>query len=132
MDVLKKLTSASDTLRAERKYGKEIISFKPDVLYASLVTNTSALTTRQADSTTALDYRLDQVVPPSQRRELLSVYGDRLEGDFVEELPGIVSWALSVPFEEMRMSSPIPACSFACTNQHRRPCLQQSVRRLDV
>ena len=32
MDVLKKLTSASDTLRAERKYGKEIISFKPECL----------------------------------------------------------------------------------------------------
>ena len=120
MDVLKKLTSASDTLRAERKYGKEIISFKPECLVC--IASNEHISSN--DSTSGLERRrltivMDQVVPPSQRRELLSVYGDRLEGDFVEELPGIVSWALSMPFEEMRdvLANPVKhAPSLARTN----------------
>ena len=62
---------------------------------------------------------MDKVVPPSQRRQLLDVYDDRLEGDFVEELPGIVSWALSMPFAEMRdvLANPVKhAPSLAQTN----------------
>jgi phage/plasmid-associated DNA primase len=120
MDVLKKLTSASDTLRAERKYGKEIISFKPECLVC--IASNEHISSN--DSTSGLERRrltivMDQVVPPSQRRELLSVYGDRLEGDFVKELPGIVSWALSMPFEDMRdvLANPVKhAPSLARTN----------------
>ena len=120
MDVLKKLTSASDTLRAERKYGKEIISFKPECLVC--IASNEHISSN--DSTSGLERRrltivMDKVVPPSQRRELLSVYGDRLEGEFVEELPGIVAWALSMTFEEMRdvLANPVKhAPSLARTN----------------
>ncbi len=120
MDVLKKLTSASDTLRAERKYGKEIISFKPECLVC--IASNEHISSN--DSTSGLERRrltivMDKVVPPSQRRELLSVYGDRLEGDFVEELPGIVSWALSMSFDDMRdiLANPVKhAPSLAQTN----------------
>ena len=120
MDVLKKLTSASDTLRAERKYGKEIISFKPECLVC--IASNEHISSN--DSTSGLERRrltivMDKVVPPSQRRQLLDVYDDRLEGDFVEELPGIVSWALSMPFAEMRdvLANPVKhAPSLAQTN----------------
>jgi len=120
MDVLKKLTSASDTLRAERKYGKEIISFKPECLVC--IASNEHISSN--DSTSGLERRrltivMDKVVPPSQRRELLSVYGDRLEGEFVEELPGIVAWALSMSFDDMRdvLANPVKhAPSLAKTN----------------
>ena len=100
MDVLKKLTSASDTLRAERKYGKEIISFKPECLVC--IASNEHISSN--DSTSGLERRrltivMDKVVPPSQRRQLLDVYDDRLEGDFVEELPGIVSGLYRCPLQ---------------------------------
>ena len=103
MDVLKKLTSASDTLRAERKYGKEIISFKPECLVC--IASNEHISSN--DSSSGLERRrltivMDKVVPPSERRELLSVYDDRLEGDFVPEMSGIVSWALSLSYDKMR------------------------------
>ena len=41
-------------------------------------------------------------MPPSKRRQLLDVYDDRLEGALVPEMPGIVSWALEMSFQEMR------------------------------
>lgn len=120
MDVLKKLTSASDTLRAERKYGKEIISFKPECLVC--IASNEHISSN--DSTSGLERRrltivMDKVVPPSQRKELLSVYGDRLEGEFVDELPGIVAWALSMSFDDMRdvLANPVKhAPSLAQTN----------------
>ena len=120
MDVLKKLTSASDTLRAERKYGKEIISFKPECLVC--IASNEHISSN--DSTSGLERRrltivMDKVVPASQRRQLLDVYDDRLEGEFVEELPGIVSWALSMSFAEMRdvLANPVKhAPSLAQTN----------------
>jgi phage/plasmid-associated DNA primase len=103
MDVLKKLTSASDTLRAERKYGKEIISFKPECLVC--IASNEHISSN--DSSSGLERRrltivMDKVVPPSERRELLSVYDDRLEGEFVPEMSGIVSWALSLSYDKMR------------------------------
>ena len=103
MDVLKKLTSASDTLRAERKYGKEIISFKPECLVC-IASNEHI---SSSDSSSGLERRrltivMDKVVPPSERRELLSIYEDRIEGEFKEEMSGIVSWALSISHAEMR------------------------------
>jgi hypothetical protein len=103
LDVLKKITSASDTLRAERKYGKEVISFKPEVLVC--IASNEHITS--SDISSGLERRrltiiMDRVVPPSQRRDLLNIYQDRVEGELVPELSGVVSWALDMPFEEMR------------------------------
>lgn len=120
MDVLKKLTSASDTLRAERKYGKEIISFKPECLVC--IASNEHISSN--DSTSGLERRrltiiMDKVVAPSKRRQLLDVYDDRLEGEFAEEMSGIVSWALDMTYEEMRdtLANPVKhAPSLARTN----------------
>lgn len=120
MDVLKKLTSASDTLRAERKYGKEIISFKPECLVC--IASNEHISSN--DSTSGLERRrltiiMDKVVKPSKRRQLLDVYDDRLEGEFAVEMPGIVSWALSMSYDEMRdtLANPVKhAPSLARTN----------------
>ncbi len=103
LDVLKKITSASDTLRAERKYGKEVISFKPEVLVC-IASNEHI---SSSDISSGLERRrltiiMDKVVPPSQRRDLLNIYQDRVEGELVPELSGVVTWALSMPFDEMR------------------------------
>lgn len=103
MDVLKKLTSASDTLRAERKYGKEMIQFKPECLVC--IASNEHITSN--DSTSGLERRrltivMDKVVPPSKRKQLLDVYEDRIDGVFVPEMSGIVSWALSLSYETMR------------------------------
>jgi len=103
MDILKKLTSASDTLRAERKYGKEIISFKPECLVC--IASNEHITSN--DSSSGLERRrltilMDKVVDPSLRKELISVYDDRIEGAFVPEMSGIVSWALSMDYAIMK------------------------------
>jgi len=103
MDVLKKLTSASDTLRAERKYGKEIISFKPECLVC--IASNEHITSN--DSSSGLERRrltivMDKVVDPSLRKELISVYDDRIEGAFVPEMSGIVTWALSMDYATMK------------------------------
>ena len=103
MDVLKKLTSASDTLRAERKYGKEIISFKPECLVC--IASNEHITSN--DSSSGLERRrltvvMDRVVPPSSRKELISVYDDCIEGAFAEEMSGIVSWALDMGYDRMK------------------------------
>lgn len=103
MDVLKKLTSASDTLRAERKYGKEIISFKPECLVC--IASNEHITSN--DSSSGLERRrltivMDKVVPASSRRELISVFEDRIEGVFVPEMSGIVTWALNLGYEQMK------------------------------
>jgi len=103
MDVLKKLTSASDTLRAERKYGKEIISFKPECLVC--IASNEHITSN--DSSSGLERRrltivMDKVVDPSKRTELISVFEDRIEGSFVPEMSGIVSWALSMDYAIMK------------------------------
>ena len=45
---------------------------------------------------------MDKVVDPGNVRELLSVFPDGIEGEFVPELPGIVSWALSMSEKDMR------------------------------
>lgn len=120
MDVLKKLTSASDTLRAERKYGKEIISFKPELLVC--IASNEHISSN--DSSSGLERRrltivMDKVVPPSQRKQLLDIYDDRIEGAFVPEMSGIVSWALSMPFDKMRdiLANPVKHCpSISTTN----------------
>jgi len=103
MDVLKKLTSASDTLRAERKYGKEIISFKPECLVC--IASNEHITSN--DSSSGLERRrltivMYKVVDPSLRKELISVHDDHIEGAFVEEMSGIVSWALSMDYATMK------------------------------
>jgi len=103
MDVLKKLTSASDTLRAERKYGKEIISFKPECLVC--IASNEHITSN--DSSSGLERRrltilMDKVVDPSLRKELISVFDDRIEGAFVPEMSGIVTWALAMPYATMK------------------------------
>jgi len=103
MDVLKKITSASDTLRAERKYGKEIITFKPECLVC--IASNEHISSN--DSSSGLERRrltivMDKVVPPSERRELISVYEDRIDGVFADEMSGIVTWALDLGFDKMR------------------------------
>lgn len=103
MDVLKKLTSASDTLRAERKYGKEIISFKPECLVC--IASNEHITSN--DSSSGLERRrltivMDKVVPASSRKELISVFEDRIEGTFVPEMSGIVTWALNMGYDLMK------------------------------
>jgi len=59
------------------------------------------------DSSSGLERRrltivMDKVVPASSRKELISVYEDRIEGAFEPEMSGIVSWALSMSYEEMK------------------------------
>jgi len=103
LDVLKKITSASDTLRAERKYGKEVINFKPEVLVC-IASNEHI---SSSDISSGLERRrltivMDKVVPPSKRRDMLNVYIDHVDGELAPELSGIVSWALSLSFEDMR------------------------------
>lgn len=103
LDTLKKLTSSSDTLRAERKYGKEVINFKPELL-VSIASNEHI---SSSDISSGLERRrltvvMDQVIDPSQRRNLISVFPDRIEGEFVPELPGFAAWLLQMPFHEMR------------------------------
>jgi len=113
LDTLKKLTSASDTLRAERKYGTQIINFKPELL-VSIASNEHI---SSSDISSGLERRrltlvMNNVVPPSQRRNLLSVYTDRIEGELAPELSGIAMWALKMPFEEMRevLANPVKFC----------------------
>ena len=103
MDTLKKLTSSSDTLRAERKYGKEVINFKPELL-VSIASNEHI---SSSDISSGLERRrltvvMDRVIDPSLRRNLISVFPDRIEGEFVPELPGFAAWLLKMPFHEMR------------------------------
>lgn len=103
LDVLKKITSASDTLRAERKYGKEVINFKPEVLVC-IASNEHI---SSSDISSGLERRrltiiMDKVVPASKRRDLLNVYADRVDGELAPELSGVVTWALSMSFEDMR------------------------------
>ena len=103
LDCLKKITSSSDTLRAERKYGKEVISFKPEVLVC-IASNEHI---SSSDISSGLERRrltimMDKVVPPSQRKNLINVYSDRLEGELVPELSGIVTWALNMSIADMR------------------------------
>lgn len=113
LDTLKKLTSASDTLRAERKYGTQVINFKPELL-VSIASNEHI---SSSDISSGLERRrltivMNNVVPPSQRRDLLSVYTDRVEGELAGELPGIAAWALSMKFEDMRdvLANPVKYC----------------------
>lgn len=113
MDTLKKLTSASDTLRAERKYGKEIISFKPELLVC-IASNEHI---SSSDSTSGLERRrltivMDKVVAPSDRKQLIDVYEDRIEGAFVPEMSGIVTWALSMSKSKMKdvLANPVKNC----------------------
>lgn len=103
LDTLKKLTSSSDTLRAERKYGKEVINFKPEIL-VSIASNEHI---SSSDLSSGLERRrltivMDQVIDPSKRRNLISVFPDRIEGEFVAELSGFASWLLDMPYDDMR------------------------------
>jgi P4 family phage/plasmid primase-like protien len=113
LDTLKKLTSASDTLRAERKYGTQVINFKPELL-VSIASNEHI---SSSDISSGLERRrltivMNNVVPASQRRDLLSVYADRIEGELAPELPGIAAWAINMPFDEMRdvLANPVKYC----------------------
>lgn len=113
LDTLKKLTSASDTLRAERKYGTQVINFKPELL-VSIASNEHI---SSSDISSGLERRrltivMNNVVPPSQRRDLLSVYNDRIEGELAAEMSGIATWALQMPFEDMRdvLANPVKYC----------------------
>lgn len=113
LDTLKKLTSASDTLRAERKYGTQIINFKPELL-VSIASNEHI---SSSDISSGLERRrltlvMNNVIPASQRRNLLSVYADRVEGEFADELSGVAMWALELPFDEMRevLANPVKFC----------------------
>jgi len=113
LDTLKKLTSASDTLRAERKYGTQVINFKPELL-VSIASNEHI---SSSDISSGLERRrltivMNNVVPPSQRRDLISVYSDRVEGELAPELPGIAAWALNMPIDEMRevLANPVKFC----------------------
>lgn len=113
LDTLKKLTSASDTLRAERKYGTQVINFKPELL-VSIASNEHI---SSSDISSGLERRrltivMNNVVPASQRRDLISVYSDRIEGELAPELPGIAAWALDMTREEMRdvLANPVKYC----------------------
>ena len=113
LDTLKKLTSSSDTLRAERKYGTQTINFKPELLVC-IASNEHI---SSSDISSGLERRrltivMDKVVAPSQRRNLINVYEDRIEGEFAPELSGIVSWALSLSYDRMRdvLSNPVKHC----------------------
>lgn len=114
LDTLKKLTSSSDTLRAERKYGTQVINFKPELL-VSIASNEHI---SSSDISSGLERRrltivMDRVVNPSNRRNLISVFTDRIEGEFAEELSGIATWLLQMSFENMRdvLANPVKYCS---------------------
>jgi putative DNA primase/helicase len=86
LDTLKKLTSASDTLRAERKYGTQIINFKPELL-VSIASNEHI---SSSDISSGLERRrltivMNNVVSPSKRRNLISVFPDRVEGELADD-----------------------------------------------
>ena len=103
LDTLKKLTSASDTLRAERKYGKEVINFKPELL-VSIASNEHI---SSSDISSGLERRrltivMNNVVNASKRRNLISVFPDHIEGEFAPELPNIAAWALAMGHDQMR------------------------------
>jgi P4 family phage/plasmid primase-like protien len=113
LDTLKKLTSSSDTLRAERKYGTQTINFKPELLVC-IASNEHI---SSSDISSGLERRrltivMDKVVPPSQRKNLINVFEDRIEGELAPELSGIVSWALSMSKVQMRdvLSNPVKHC----------------------
>jgi len=113
LDTLKKLTSASDTLRAERKYGTQIINFKPEIL-VSIASNEHI---SSSDISSGLERRrltivMNNVVPASQRRNLISVYHDRIEGEFADEMSGVAAWALEMTFDQMRdvLANPVKHC----------------------
>jgi len=113
LDTLKKLTSASDTLRAERKYGTQVVNFKPELL-VSIASNEHI---SSSDISSGLERRrltlvMNNVVPPSQRRDLLSVYADRVEGELAPELPGIAAWALNMGETSMKevLANPVKFC----------------------
>jgi len=113
LDTLKKLTSASDTLRAERKYGTQVINFKPELL-VSIASNEHI---SSSDISSGLERRrltimMNNVVAPSNRRNLISVYPDRVEGELAEELPNIAAWCLSMSFDQMRdtLANPVKYC----------------------
>lgn len=113
LDTLKKLTSSSDTLRAERKYGKEVVNFKPELL-VSIASNEHI---SSSDISSGLERRrltvvMDQVIDPSLRRNLISVYPDRIEGEFTAELPGFAAWLLDMPYDEMKdvLANPVKHC----------------------
>jgi hypothetical protein len=113
LDTLKKLTSSSDTLRAERKYGKEVVNFKPELL-VSIASNEHI---SSSDISSGLERRrltivMDQVIDPSKRRNLISVFPDRIEGEFTDELPGIATWLLEMPYDLMRdvLANPVKYC----------------------
>ena len=113
LDTLKKLTSSSDTLRAERKYGTQTINFKPELLVC-IASNEHI---SSSDISSGLERRrltivMDKVVPPSQRKNLINVYEDRIEGELAPELSGIVSWALAMTRDQMRdvLSNPVKHC----------------------
>lgn len=114
LDTLKKLTSSSDTLRAERKYGTQVINFKPELL-VSIASNEHI---SSSDISSGLERRrltivMDKVVNPSNRRNLISVFNDHIEGEFAEELSGIATWLLQMDFAEMRdvLANPVKYCS---------------------
>jgi len=113
LDTLKKLTSSSDTLRAERKYGTQTINFKPELMVC-IASNEHI---SSSDISSGLERRrltivMDKVVAPSQRRNLINVFEDRIEGELAPELSGIVSWALSMSYSDMRdvLSNPVKHC----------------------
>lgn len=110
MDTLKKLTSSSDTIRAEKKYGKDSIQFKPECLVC-IASNEHI---SSGDSTSGLERRrltivMDKVVDPGKVRNLLSVHTDFIDGEFYEEMSGIVTWCLSMDDKLMRsvFASPV-------------------------
>jgi P4 family phage/plasmid primase-like protien len=113
LDTLKKLTSASDTLRAERKYGTQVINFKPELL-VSIASNEHI---SSSDISSGLERRrltivMNNVISPSKRRNLISVFNDRIEGEFAAEMPGIAAWALAMTYDEMRevLANPVKFC----------------------
>lgn len=113
LDTLKKLTSASDTLRAERKYGTQVINFKPELL-VSIASNEHI---SSSDISSGLERRrltivMNNVVAPSKRKNLISVFNDRIEGEFAPEMPGVAAWALSMTYDEMRevLANPVKFC----------------------
>jgi len=113
LDTLKKLTSASDTLRAERKYGTQVINFKPELL-VSIASNEHI---SSSDISSGLERRrltivMNNVVAASNRRNLISVFADRIEGEFADELPNIAAWVLSMPYDVMRdtLANPVKYC----------------------
>jgi putative DNA primase/helicase len=114
--VLKAITG-QDPLRNEQKHKQQGTGFVPTALV--LVAANEAI--QSNDYTSGLERRrltipfLNQVAA-SQRRDLLTITGAGMSGEFVDCLPGLLNWVLALPdatVRELLVNTPVSVPSLA-------------------